>query len=197
MRHSIRLLTALLASLALAACGDDTPQASTGTAGAAGDPASAGAAGAGGDGGAGGIGGTGGTGGAEPDPQPAKCSSDVVTDDFSPGMMKVGDGGYSVSLLESVPAPPAEGDNAWTVRVLDPEGKTRDGLTIDVYPFMPDHGHGTAVQAVVTPTGSDGTYGIAPLDLFMSGVWVVRLKLIDPATSAELDVVRYAFCIKK
>ncbi|MBK8258538.1 MAG: FixH family protein [Polyangiaceae bacterium] len=195
MRSSPRFLAALLASLALVACGDDTPQASTGTGGAAGDPGSAG----GGTGGAAGDPGSagGGTGGAEPDPQPAKCSSDVVTDDFSPGMMKVGDGGYSVSLLDSVPAPPAEGDNAWTVLVLDPEGNARDGLTIDVYPFMPDHGHGTAVQAVVTPTGSDGTYGIEPLNLFMSGVWVVRLKLIDPETSAELDVVRYAFCIKK
>ncbi len=40
---------------------------------------------------------------------------------------------------------------------------------------MPDHGHGTSVNASVT-ANSDGTYTVAPLYFFMPGVWRINLR---------------------
>jgi hypothetical protein len=59
-------------------------------------------------------------------------------------------------------------------------------------PFMPDHGHGTGVKAVVTPTGSDGRYEVAPLYLFMPGYWEVTLTV---QTGAVRDDVVFPVCI--
>ncbi len=185
MKRAGHLLSAIVVAAIHAACSDNptsTTSPDTGPGGTGGHGSSTAGGGGGGEGGGGGS-------------VPATCGSSVATDDYVAGVTKVGDNEYTVVLLESDPAPPFEGDNRWTVRVLDPGGEPLSGLTIEVYPFMPDHGHGTAVQAVVTPVSPDGTYEIEPLNLFMSGVWVVRLTLVDPATSTELDRVKYAFCV--
>lgn len=195
MRRRAYLIATCIAALLPAACDEAPPQAAGGSGGETGAPTSGGGGAGhsgGGDGGAGGAGAGGAGGAVHPPPM---CSSSVETDDYAAGLTKVGESGYSVVLVESAPAPPGKGDNTWTVQVVDPGGQAQSGLTIDVYPFMPDHGHGTAVKAAVTPAGEAGTYVIAPVNLFMSGVWVVRLKLIDEASSAELDSVKLSFCI--
>jgi hypothetical protein len=196
----------LLAFALNTGCGTSDPEGSTGggaassEGGHAGEGGAGAAAGAGGTAGAGGGGGEGGTtaaggsGGGTGSAGPT-CFSDVPQDTYAPGLTKVGAAGYSAVLLESEPAPPAKGDNTWTVRFLDPEGNPLSGLTIGVYPFMPDHGHGTAVVAEVTPGAEAGTYVIAPVNLFMSGVWTVTLSIVDPATGVKLDAVKLAFCV--
>jgi hypothetical protein len=114
-------------------------------------------------------------------------------DEYTPGMEKIGDNGYTVRLLTSVPGPPVRGDNAWTVLVLDDTQTAAGGITIDVDPFMPQHGHPTPIEAVVTEVGDPGEYTLDPVNLFMPGVWEVTIELSEADTL--VDDVMFAFCI--
>lgn len=124
---------------------------------------------------------------------PKVCDRETRDDDYIPGMSKLGANGYRVTLATSAPAPRPRGNYAWTVQIHDPAMAARDGLAITVVPTMPDHHHGTSVQAVVTPSGRDGLYAIEPVNLFMTGLWAIRLGLSDGTT--ELDYVAYRFCV--
>ena len=84
------------------------------------------------------------------DAPPGFCADEDRDDDYVAGMVKVGANGYSVVLVTSEPAPDPKGNYDWNIRVLDPAMAPVDNLTIKVFPFMPDHGHGTSVQAVIT-----------------------------------------------
>jgi hypothetical protein len=101
-------------------------------------------------------------------------------------------GAYKAVLTSADPAPPAKGDNTWTVRILDADGMPVDGLTITPSAIMPDHGHPPSVKPVATPAG-DGAYSITPLYLFMAGYWEVTLQF-QPAGSAKQTVV-FPICI--
>jgi YtkA-like len=79
------------------------------------------------------------------------------------------------------------------VVVKDSTGAPVDGATIAVVPYMPAHNHGTQVEAVVTPM-ANGTYGIAPLYFYMSGLWQTTLT-ITTADAATADSVAFSFCI--
>jgi hypothetical protein len=126
----------------------------------------------------------------------AFCAAETRDDDYAPGLHKVGAQGYTVVLLASVPAPPAKTNNTWTVRVLDPQGAPVDGLALDVYPFMPDHGHGTSA-ATIAPAGAVGEYTVAAINLYMSGLWTIRIALKDAGAQAEIDRVTFAFCVSR
>ena len=82
----------------------------------------------------------------------------------------------------------------WSLSGVVAKGlKPLDGVTIDVVPFMPDHGHGTSIDAVVTPADSGaGEYSISRVNLWMPGLWQVTLR--TQAGGATDDVV-LAFCI--
>lgn len=99
-------------------------------------------------------------------------------------------GGFRVSLLEGSPAPPAIGKNTWTLRVTNASGQPASGLSPAVHPFMPDHGHGTALPEVVVGTEA-GTYQIRAMDLFMAGVWQVEVSL----GTAQPDRVVLTYCL--
>lgn len=130
---------------------------------------------------------------AIPPDAPKFCDSETRDDTYSAGLTKVGGNGYSVVLLSSTPAPPQKGNNAWVVQVNHPG--PIDGLHLRVVPFMPDHGHGTAVIPVITP-GANGTYNISPVNLFMTGFWSTRIDLLDASNGdAELDHVAFLFCV--
>src|SRR5262249_40017779 len=88
------------------------------------------------------------------------------------------------------PAPPARGTDTWSMRITDAAGTTQPGLTVGVLPFMPDHGHGTSVNASVT-ANPDGTYTVAPLYFFMPGVWRISFW-IGPN---QADVGEVFFCV--
>lgn len=122
------------------------------------------------------------------------CSTEDRDDDYLPGMSKVGESGHTVVLVSSDPGPPAKGDSSWIIQALDPKGAAVDDLDVDAFPFMPDHGHGTPVTAIATPEGSGGRYEVSPINLFMTGLWTVRLALVDP-DAGELDRVTFAFCV--
>ena len=114
-------------------------------------------------------------------------------DTYAPGLEKIGAGGYTVRLMSATPAPPAKGDNDWTIEVLDDTSTATDGLDIDVKPFMPLHGHGTPIPAEVTAGGAPGTYNLNPVNMFMPGIWEITLDIGD-GTTVE-DSVMYKFCI--
>jgi YtkA-like len=122
------------------------------------------------------------------------CAADPRASTYAAGMTKQSqDGKFTLQLQKSDPTPPAKGDNAWDVRLVDAMGAPVDGATIDVTTFMPDHGHGTSIDVVVTPASSGGgEYSISPVNLWMPGLWQVTLR--TEAGGVTDDVV-LGFCI--
>jgi len=124
-------------------------------------------------------------------PEPTGCAAETRADSYAPNLKKGGQS-HSLVLLESQPAPPAKGDNTWTVQLLDPSGAPLDGATLKATPFMPDHGHGTPMTAVTTPQSAEGRYEIKPIHLGMAGYWEIEVTIETPATT---DSVKFGFCI--
>lgn len=118
---------------------------------------------------------------------------DSQCDTYSEGLTKKSDAGLvSVVLESSTPAPPARANNDWMVRVLDATGAPISDAEVTVTPYMPKHGHGTSVKAVVTRMG-DGLYELDPVNFVMAGVWEVTIdvKLADGQTDKAL----FTLCI--
>jgi hypothetical protein len=119
------------------------------------------------------------------------CQTDPLAETFTTGMKKTGEMGMlSFVLVTSDPAPPARGNDTWTVRI-EKNGQPQMGATIGVALFMPKHGHGSSVVPIVTPMG-DG-YSIAPLYFFMPGLWRVTLTA---TVGGMTDSARFFFCIE-
>jgi hypothetical protein len=99
-----------------------------------------------------------------------------------------------VRLLETLPAPPQRGMNAWLVAVYDFDGSAQVDCTLVGTAFMPEHGHGSPVPPEVTPTEVPGQYSVEALNLFMPGTWEITLDL----TCAEVeDQVVFEFLIER
>jgi YtkA-like len=121
------------------------------------------------------------------------CDTETRAVAYTPNLSRVSpSGAFSAVLVASDPGPPAKGTDTWTVRILDQGGAPLDGLEMTALPFMPDHGHGTSVKAVVSPLGG-GTYTVAPLYLYMPGYWEVTLNLKTAAGTK--DSVMFPICI--
>jgi hypothetical protein len=127
------------------------------------------------------------------DAAPVNCEVETRDDEYVAGLEKIGASGLAVVLVESTPAPPAKNDNTWRLRVLDSAGTPLGGLTVEVTPFMPDHGHGTPINAEVTALAEPGEYQAAPINLWMPGLWEVRVAVESPDVS---DSVVFRFCIE-
>jgi hypothetical protein len=130
------------------------------------------------------------------DAAPVNCEVETRDDDYVAGLSRTGDGTIEVVLVESTPAPPAKGNNTWHLRVLDSAGTPLDGLTVQVTPFMPDHGHGTPVTTEVTELAEPGEYEVALVNLWMPGLWEVTVEVDDPAQAEVSDSVVFRFCIE-
>ncbi len=120
------------------------------------------------------------------------CAQETRADPYVAGMEAMGANGYKVVLMTSDPAPPAKGDNVWTLQVMATGDAPVDGATVGVVPFMPDHGHGTPITATVTGTGSNGEYGATPVNLWMPGYWEVTVNIDDGGTT---DTAVFKVCI--
>jgi hypothetical protein len=123
----------------------------------------------------------------------SSCVEEDRADEFMVGLAKSG-ASVTVSFVSADPAPPVRGDNTWVVAVSDASGPLADAQISEVTPFMPDHGHGTAVSAVVSATDSPGEFEIAPINLYMVGLWEVTLA-IDVGDGTH-DEVMFAFCVE-
>ena len=118
------------------------------------------------------------------------CSSDPRVFTYTPGMtVASASKALTFALLQSNPGPPAKGNDTWTIKVTDASSQPQANLNISVLPFMPDHGHGTSVNASIT-NNHDGTYTVAPLYFFMPGVWRTTFTTASPADSAV-----FFFCV--
>lgn len=102
-------------------------------------------------------------------------------------------GKFTLQMLNADPAPPAKANNSWDIKLMDAAGAPLEGATITVKPFMPDHGHGSSIRAVVTEASSGGgEYAISPINLWMPGLWQVTLS--TEAAGVTDDIV-LGFCI--
>lgn len=126
-----------------------------------------------------------------PDEAAVGCSMDPQAETFAMGMKKTGAMGMlTFTLVTSDPAPPARGNDTWTIKV-EKNGQAQTGATIGVSLFMPKHGHGTSVVPMVMPMGD--TYVLSPLYFFMPGLWRITLT----ATVAGMsDSAEFFFCIE-
>jgi hypothetical protein len=89
-------------------------------------------------------------------------------------------GALSVGVSTS-PQPPERGTIAVELTFMNVAGGAPvDGLTLQIRPWMPAHGHGTAVVPVVTAKGQ-GQYIVDNVNLFMAGHWELQTTLSGSA----------------
>lgn len=104
------------------------------------------------------------------------CSLETRADPYVANMAKTGMQGVTVTLANAEPAPPAMADNVWDFSVTDSTGAPVVGANITVQPFMPDHGHPSPRQSIVTEMGN-GVYHVDPVNFSMRGYWEVRTQI--------------------
>lgn len=105
--------------------------------------------------------------------------------------------GKTLQLVATAPRPPGVGDNTWTVEIEE-GGTPLVGLAerMEVTPFMPDHGHGTAVAVEVSEV-APGSYEWSPINLRMPGYWLVTATLAEESGSSEdADLVQLGLCVE-
>lgn len=117
-------------------------------------------------------------------------------DTFVVGLDKVGAAGaVDFKLMSVTPAPPARGDNTWIVQLSSMAagvvGSPLAGATMTATPFMLSHGHGTPINVQITPMATAGQYQLAPVNMWMPGVWQTTIQVSTPAS----DTAVYRFCI--
>lgn len=125
------------------------------------------------------------------DPAARGCAADTRKDLYTAGMTKPA-GGLAVKLLEATPGPLIKGTNALKLEVRDEAGAPIDNATLKVTPFMPDHGHGSAVPPVVTAAGA-GVYDVAKVYLSMAGLWQLKISVERPGAGTQEAV--FQFCL--
>lgn len=129
----------------------------------------------------------------------AVCAGESRNDEYAVGLAKTGES-LTVTFVDASPAPPDRGENTWTVMVTDAGGQAVTEAELEVVPWMPDHGHGSSVVVEVTPTGTPGEFQLKPIDLFMAGLWEVRLNFTMPGGGAAETIeeqVVFAFCVER
>lgn len=139
-----------------------------------------------------------GSGGGGPDAtEVVDCSTIQGTDTFVVGLEHQGaSGALDFKMMSADPAPPGRGDNTWIVQINSMAsgvvGNPVDGATFHVTPFMPSHQHGTPIEVKIMPAGMPGQYTLAPVNLWMPGVWETTISVSSGATT---DSAVYKFCI--
>lgn len=132
-------------------------------------------------------------GGGDGDAAPT-CEEASDEDTFAIGLSRAGDGGMmTVEFMGGAPAAPViRADNVWDVMLYDAAGEPVPGAEMVVTPFMPQHGHGSAVGVEVTDNG-DGSYTWDPLYFAMTGLWEITVDVTLPG--GDTDTVVFAFCV--
>jgi hypothetical protein len=83
--------------------------------------------------------------------------------------------------MRTSPQPPTQGGIDAEYIITDAaSGAPRDGLTLQIRPWMPAFGHG-AIMATVTPEGG-GKYLLTEIDLFMAGLWQLKTTISGPVS---------------
>src|SRR5690349_11569471 len=82
-----------------------------------------------------------------------ECAGDTRAEPFSAGMTFEGTNGMKIGLMDSDPAPPALGDNTWTLDLKDSSDAEVADATMTVIQTMVDHGHHGSKTIHVTSLG--------------------------------------------
>lgn len=137
-----------------------------------------------------------------PEPEAGTLSSDGSEADACGGrgesldaLEVSGDSGSILRVVASEPDRMVVGDHAWTVE-LTRDGEPRLGLAerMQVTPFMPDHGHGTAVVVQIDAL-EDGRYRLAPVNLRMPGYWRITIEIADAGDEAA-ETLQFGVCVQ-
>lgn len=105
------------------------------------------------------------------------------------GITKMTDGGHYMVALVSDPEPPSKGMNTWVLTVMRHEDMSMvDGATVEIEPWMPDHGHGSDSVAVVEAMGQ-GDYRSQTVSLQMLGTWDTTVTITDGDMTDEVHFV--------
>lgn len=112
------------------------------------------------------------------------CSSETATAESNSGFpveayASVAGDPASIELRTAPQQPPMRGEVKLELRLTDSSGAPRDGLTIDVVPWMPSHGHGANGKPTVTPLGG-GAYRVDGCALTMAGTWQLKMQITGP-----------------
>jgi hypothetical protein len=127
------------------------------------------------------------------DTQDAGCAQETRDDEYMLGLEKSGEH-VTVRFVDAMPSPPARFDNTWMIEVVDTATSTpMTDIELEVEPYMPDHMHGTSIACEVTPMPEPGQMQLDPVNLFMPGLWEVRLNFTLP--DAVEDQVVFRFCV--
>lgn len=114
-------------------------------------------------------------------------AEDPRVDDFGIGLVKGGQA-VRIALIDAIPAMVVRDNNAWTLRVTDLSGTPLEDFTVEVRPWMPDHGHGTGTSAEITHLG-DGEVRFDPLRFHMQGLWEVTFTITESHGGTEDFVI--------
>jgi hypothetical protein len=123
------------------------------------------------------------------------CTADPRLDPYAGELDKAGElGVLSFRFFELDPAPPAKGLNTFHVQVTGDVMPSQ--LQVDLR--MPDHGHGTSIEPIISSDATPGTYTVRQLFLFMPGVWRLEFEALDAAgeDASMLDNVVLHFCVE-
>ncbi len=122
------------------------------------------------------------------------CTEDPSLADFSgQSWATSGAGTFKLRIAAASPNTPTKGDNSWTLELSDVTGAPLSDVNLQVTPFMPQHGHGTGVKAIVTPSVEPGRFVVTPVNLWMPGLWEVRLTVEH---GAAVDHIVLNACIE-
>jgi len=124
--------------------------------------------------------------------QNSGCAADNRKDIYTAGITKPA-GTLQVKLVDAKPGPPAKGTNEMMIEVLDAAGAPIDGATVVVTPFMPDHGHGSAVAPIVTAAGA-GKYNVQKVYLSMAGLWKITVSVQQ--AGGAIQEAAFQFCLE-
>ena len=114
-------------------------------------------------------------------------------DVFALGLERSGEN-VTVRFVSADPAPPDVGDNTWTVMITDLGGSPLEAGSVELVPFMPQHGHGTQPSSFAAEPGLEpGEFMSTAIDLFMPGLWEVTFEVTHGETT---DEVSFAFCLE-
>jgi hypothetical protein len=122
-------------------------------------------------------------------PEKSGVCAESTAPPFSAGMSETSGGGVTVAVASADPAPPEQGENAWTVTVTDASGPI-EGRTVRATIDMPRHGH---PETVTLRDEGGGTYEAAPLDVGMPGDWTVVFAV--PVDDGE-EMIQFRFCVE-
>lgn len=124
--------------------------------------------------------------------QTTACATDVRKDVYTAGLTKPA-GALKVKLVEATPGPMVKGTNEMTIQLTDGADAPVEATVDVVKPFMPDHGHSSAVKPVVRSLGG-GKYAVADIYLAMAGLWKITVTVQEPGGSGVQEA-NFNFCL--